>query len=438
MKRWLVLSLLVACAGTAGGYLLLRHPKARPLESADSQTFQTASLGRGLEIQYHPGDVPIRTLAWMRPLSGGAVLAQLLSQSGRQQVFLYHEGASSTLTLTCPGDTPLPAFQFAELEDAALVRGHLLLLLYRTHETDHPALLIAWDLPAAKQAWDYRGDGSRLATSPDGTRAFLFGDTAPVQILTLDKRELPPVVLPLPPGASAISDLLPLDDGTLLAACGENLACFSSAAWTMHPGPAPSPLGFKPNQGRLARTPGHVWWQPEPGRLREVAPDGSLIRECPLDAMIQGTDAQDGPLLQLLGSDSQGRLWFAPEAPTFQTLAPDVPGVPVIPAPQPDAPDAAGEPPQQPSVPQIPPPTPAAWAGHLNAGLGRLYCWTPGTSAPQAIAWGRVWQSLGAPADLPVPQDAGGLVPSAGGCLLGDQMRRWWLPLSALAAAQPR
>lgn len=439
MKRILIpLALLVL--GTLAGYGLLHRPARHAPADLEPQPFSVAPAGAGSSIQYQPGDIPIRTLAWSRPLAGGAVVAQVLSQSSRQQVFLFQNGQPGPgLSLVRPAQVSGTAFDFAVLQDAALVPGKVLLLLYRLQAEDHPALLIAWNLAEGRQAWAYQGDGTRLALAPEGTRVFLFGGAVPIQCLSLDPGGLRGTTAPeaarveLPPGTSAPADVLPTGGEDILAAFDGALGACHAGTWTQRPAPAPSPLGFPAGQGRLAEAQHRFWWQPEPGRLQEVGKDGSLLAETDLASLTASPHAQDGQLLRLLGADAGGALWFAPVAPTFR------------PAPPPDA-GLPGDVPQlpptsEPSVPAAAPAGPApaeAWAPYLQAGLARLYCWTPGSSTARCCDWTVLWPRLQAPADLPRPEGDGGLVPAAGGFLLGGQERRWWLPLTALAPDQPR
>lgn len=449
MRRILV-PLALAALAAAGGYALLRRPARTVPQNLDPQPFETAPMGQGMELRYRAGDIPIRALDWARPLPGGAAAAQLLSQSGRQQVFLFRQGQlAAACTLTRPDGLAAGAFDFAELADAALVADRALLLLYRVRSADTPALLIAWDLAESRQAWAYAGQGSRLAVTRDGGSVFLYGGPVPVQVLPVDARSLQlrqaPTAerLALPAGVTGATDLLPTGGNGFLLAHPGGLAAYRAGQWSLRPAPAPSVLSFSPGQGTLAASGRRCWWQPEPGRLQEVAADGSLVAEVDLAPLTTGPHARDAALLRLLGADASGDLWFSPVAPTFHPPAGagvPAPGeVPVIPG----ASSSAEPPPvpatEPPGAPTVPPPDPAAdWAPYLQAGLGRLYRWTPGAKAMQSWAWDAIWPGLGAPADLPRPQDDGGLVPASGGFLLGGRERRWWLPLPALAARQPR
>jgi hypothetical protein len=446
MKRGVLVgsALFLIALGGVVGYKSLRRPAHLPqINDLDGPPFLVQPSGRGWLIAYHSGDIPIRALAWSHPLPGGAVVAQLLSQSGRQQAFLFLNGQlTSTLNLNCPSGMPATAFAFAELKDAALVPGRLLLLLYRTRMAAEPTLVIAWDLARGAQTWVYRGLGAHLALSPHRNAAFLFDDGGPVQRLPLvdGKPGLP--AIDLPPDITGVSDLLPLGGSDFMVAWTGGVGSYQHQAWSEQLAPTPSPLGFAPGQGVLARTGEQIWWQPEPGRLLELSPDGSLPVEQDLTRLLSGPHAQDHALLRLLGADGKDRLWFAPEAPSFQASGPGLPPLsPPSPVPSPanPHPEIASAPPSSTHTIQDPPPTPAAWTPYLQAGLARLYCWAPGSNSMQIYDLKSIWPRLNAPEGLSCPDGDGGLVPAAGGLLLGNhQERRWWLPLDALPATQPR
>lgn len=448
MKRWL-LSAAVLLALGAVGYRLSRKSSYGPKPGLDPSPFRIESVGQGTAITFQPGDIPLRTRAWTRPLPGGAALMQVLSQSGRQQVYLFDQGRlSDSLVLECPQGVPAKAFAFAELSDAAWVPGKMLLLLYHTPQPDSPSLLLQWDLARHAVLGSYQGTGSRVVLSPTGTVAYLVDPNGPIQRLRLTGKSggglsaASVTRLALPEGVSGVSDVLPENDVDLLVAWPGGLAAYHAGTWALQPSPAPSLLGFPAGQGSLARTGTRFWWQPEPGRLQEVSPDGRPLAEEDLGPLLSGAHGKDAQLLKLLGSDAQGHLWFSPESPTFRPVPPPSPQIqapapaapPMIPS---DAAASVAAPAQPASVPITPTPE-DAWKPYLAAGLARLYRWTPGQVSMKTYDWTQLWPHLGAPADLHPPDGDGGLVPAAGGLLLAGETQHWWLPLSALDAAQPR
>lgn len=453
MKRILVpsLGLLLVALGLWAGWLMKRGPAGAPPQGEDRPPFAIQAAGQGQLIEFQPSEIPIRTLRWSRPLPGGAAVAQVLTQSGRQQALLFVDGhAEATVTLERPADVPENVFHFAELQDAALLPGKLLLLLYRAAPAGGDALLVAWNLPKGAIQWTFRGAGDRLALSPGGRTAFLFGPEAPVRILQLTGKEGLPLPAPapakvdLPLGCPGFTDLLATGPADFLATSAEGLSIWTNGAWNRIPPPARSPLGFASSGGSLARTGDTCWWQPEPGQLIQVAADGSQAAPQALAPLIPGAQAQDAALLHLLGADPQGNLWFAPVAPDFAAPQADasIPGIPTpqpaesVPAPLPAGADA------QPPVPPAPAtPVPSlreTWEPYLKAGLDRLYRWKPGNPAMERLEWATAWPRLSAPAVIPMPSGDGGLVPGSGGFLLGGQEHRWWLPLAAVPLDQPR
>ena len=441
MKRILlpVLAILLLALGLGAGFLLRRRPGGGPPPDTDHPPFLVQPQGRGGSIAFQPSEIPIRSLRWSRPLPGRAVVAQLLTQSNRQQAMLFVDGQlRATLTLERPADIPGSVFNFAELADAAYLPGKFLLLLFRVPPSGEDPLLLAWDLQRGGIRWTYRGPGNRLALSPQGHRAFLFGPGAPVQILQLTGQDGRPLANPgsakveLPAGSPGFGDLLPTGPMDFMAVDPTGLFVWRNGAWTQTPAPARSPLGFAPGGARLARAGDALWWQPEPGQLIQVGADGHVVASLPLAGLVTGPRAQDTALLRLLGADPRGALWFSPVAPDFTVPPAPETGVPDIPAP-------TAEPAPALSVPVAPSPSlQDTWAPYLKAGLGRVYRWQPGSPAMAVVEWSRIWAQLGAPAEIPCPEGDGGLAPEAEGCFMGGQEHRWWLPLAVLPLDQPR
>lgn len=437
MRRILLpaLAILLLTFGLGAGFLLRRQPGGPSTQELEHPLFLVQPQGRGEDLIFQPSEVPIRSLRWSRPLPGRAVVAQVLTQSNRQQAVLFVDGrVKATLTLERPADVPASVFNFAELEDAAHLPERLLLLLYRPSPSTEVPLLVAWNLQTATVQWVYRGPGDRLAPSPDGHCVFLFGPEAPVQILPLTGQNglllarPDPIRVELPPNAPGFTDLLATGPDRFLAVDATGLYAWQAGVWTQIPAPTKSPLGFSAYGARLAATGDTLWWQPEPGQLIQVDVDGQRTTPVALSALVSGPQAQDGPLLRLLGADPRGGLWFTPAIPDFTPPPPPGPDVPAIPQPEPPPAPIAS------STPSLR----ETWTPYLKAGLGRIYRWQPGDPAMATFAWSRVWNQLGPPQAIPCPESDGGLAPEAEGCLMGGQEHRWWLPLTALPADQPR
>ncbi len=450
MKRILLpaLAFLLVTLGLGAGWFLRRGPAGPPPEGGDRPPFLVQAAGQGQLIEFQPSEIPIRSLRWSRPLPGRAAVAQVLTQSNRQQAFLFVDGhLQATLTLVRPAGIPENLFHFAELQDAAYLPGRLLLLLYRISPPGEDPLVVAWNLEKGAIQWTFRGPGSRLVLSPEARTAFLFGPGAPVQILRLTGKDgsslagPSPTRVDLPPGSTGFTDLLAMGQGDFLATDATGLSAWRGGTWSQTPAPTRSPLGFGANGGSLAHTGDSYWWQPEPGQLIQVGADGRPSGPQDLSTLVAGTPARDAALLHLLGADAQGALWFVPVAPDF-TGSPLDASVPGLPVPEP----VVAAPATVPGSPEAPPGAPAAptpslretWEPYVKGGLDRLYRWKPGTPSMQGFAWASAWPRLGPPAVISMPTGDGGLVPDSGAFLLGGQEHRWWLPLASVPLAQPR
>jgi len=453
MKRILLpaLALLTLLAFGLGARWALSRPAPPPSQEEDRPPFLIQAAGAGTSIEHQPSEIPIRSLVWSHPLPGGAFVAQLLTQSNRQQALLFIGGRlDTTLTLERPKEIPENVFNFAELEDAALLPGKAILLLYRTSVAGELPVLIAWNLEKGAVQWTYRGSGTSLALSPEGQSAFLFGPGSPVQILPLRERGGGLLHAPAPRKVDLPSDmvgpgnLLPTGPVDFLVTEEAGLAAWKNGTWIRTPALSPSPLGFTAPKGALARSGRTFWWQPEPGRLVQVTDGAGIVATQDLTGLVPGAHERDTALLRLLGADPEGSLWFAPVAPGFKAPPSPLPPSPTPAAVQEPAPSNAPSPAEPdpataPVVPAPPAPSPQdAWDPYLKEGLDRLYRWTPGSPGMQGFAWATVWRQLGAPPYLEAPSGEGGLIPASGGFLLGGQERRWWLPLGSVPLDQPR
>ena len=139
-------------------------------------------MGAGQLIDLQPLTVPLRKIRWTSPLPGGAAVAQILSQTGRQQAVLFLNGVPGpAISLSEPAGIPATFFQFADLVDAALAPDDALVLLYRSsEEAAAPGLVLAWDLRTQQIRWSQQAPGEHLALSPDHHSVFLFGAATPV------------------------------------------------------------------------------------------------------------------------------------------------------------------------------------------------------------------------------------------------------------------
>ncbi|WP_243304017.1 hypothetical protein [Geothrix oryzisoli] len=424
---------LAVTLGTGALWMSRRTPGSPPQEE-NQEPFRASVMGAGRLIELQPPSTPLRTVRWTLPLPGGAAVAQVLTQTGRQQAVLFVQGAPGpTFTVPEPAGTPDSFFQFADLTDAALVPDETLALLYRSSgNAASPALLVVLDLRTQQVRWSQRAPGEHLALAPDRRSLFLYGAGVPVSIYDLANRSAshPPAATTVepPPEVKGISSLLPLGPQAFLVAHEGGLSTWRQGGWTHLQAPPPSPLGFPQGLGQIAGGPKAGWWQPEPGVLIPLGPNGKPGTPRDLKPLLAEAASLDASLLHLLGEEADGRLWFDLARPSLPAPVP----VPVM-APVPAASDPA-----TPEV-TVPPPAPPAaspsredWEAHLNQGLGRLYVWKPGEDHMKLVPVAEAWKRLAPPPGIPGPPEPGSLRPESGTLLCGGPDRMWWLPLKAL------
>jgi len=421
----------------SGAWWLTRRIPGNPPQEEILEPFRASAVGAGQLISLLPPPVPLRNIHWTFPLPGGAAVAQLLTQTGRQQVTLFLQGVPRpVISLPEPAGVSSSFFQFAELVDAALVPDDVLVLLYRSpEETSSPALILAWDLRAQQIRWSHRAPGEHLILTPNRRSIFLFGTETPVSILDLAGRagSQKPVyaAVELPPEVKGISSLLPIGSRSFRVARDLGLSTWRNGKWTHVQVPPPSPLGFAHGLGKLAGNVKAGWWQPEPGVLIPLDhPDGAPGAPRDLKVLLPEASAMDADLLHLIGEEADGHLWFELARPALPAPAP-------LPAPtMAPIPGASGMALPEATVPPPPPtlqPPREAWEAHLSKGLDRLYRWKPGENRMQVTALAEAWKRLAPPPGISAPPD-GNLRPEAGALLCGGPDRVWWLPLKALQA----
>lgn len=422
-------AILTLSLGASAWWITRRTPGAPPQEEA-VQPFRAGAAGAGRYIELQPPPAPLRNLRWTTPLPGGAVVAQILTQTGRQQVALFLQGEPGpAFVLPSPTGAPDTFFQFAELVDAALAPGEALVLLYRgAGDAAAPSLVLAWDLRTQQIRWFHRAPGDHLALAPDRRSVFLYGSGTAVHILDLagPARKTGPQVttLDLPPALETIASLLPTGSRSFLVAHASGLSAWRNGEWSHAPAPASSPLGFARGLGKLAGNGKAGWWQPEPGILIPLGPQGAQGAPRNLAALLPDAENLDAALLRLLGEDPDGQLWFGLARPALPALVP-------VPESLPDSVAPAGP------LPAAPPiqPSREAWEAHLRNGLDRLYCWKPSEDRMKVVTLPEAWKRLAPPPGLSYPDGEDGFRPESGALLCGGPERVWWLPLSAL---QPR
>lgn len=428
---------LILILGSGAWWLTRRNPGAPPQEEA-LEPFRSEPMGVGQLIDLQPPSMPLRGVLWTPPLPGGVAVAQILTQTGRQQAVLFQQGVPGpVLSLPEPPGVPDGFFQFADLADAALAPDDALVLLYRSStDPTSPSLVLACDLQSQQVRWSLRAPGEHLALSADHHSVFLFGASAPVSILELAGRPGQPkpasISVDLPPEVRTVSSLLPVSRHAFVVAHDSGLSTWRDGTWTLVPAPAPSPLGFPHGLGRIAGDAKGGWWQPEPGVLIPLGPGGKTGPSRDLKALLPDPSSLDACLLQLLGEEPDGHLWFGLTRPTLPAPTP----APTPGAAAPPAPDDSG---QVPPTPTVPPATAATiqpsredWEAYLDKGLDRMYLWKPGEERMKVVSIADAWKRLAPPPSASTFPGLGNLRPEAGALLCGGPDRTWWLPLKAL------
>ena len=438
-------AVLTITLGSGVWWATRRTPGAPPQAEA-LDPFRASAVGAGQLIDLQPPTVPLRQVRWTSPLPGGAAVAQVLSQTGRQQAVLFLQGVpGSVISLSEPAGIPATFFQFADLVDAALAPEDALVLLYRSSENAAaPGLVIALDLGTQQTRWSQQAPGEHLALSPDHRSVFLFGAGTPITILDLANRagshKPASTLIELPPEVRGITSLLPLGPRSFRVVHDLGLSTWRNGTWTHVQAPPASPLGFSRGLGMVVGTAKAGWWQPEPGVLIPLNPDGKAGEPRDLKALLPEVSNLDASLLHLLGVGADGHLWFSLARPALPAPAPvPAPAPAPVPAMAP-APGALEPAPPEAAAPPVPPPPPPpiiqpsreVWEAHLGRGLDRLYVWRPGEDHMKVILLEDTWKRLAAPPGIPVPRWDGNLRPEAGAILCGGPDRVWWLPLTAL------
>ncbi len=411
-----------------GGGLILA-PRGAAVAAADEDaplfTTQPQGLGRLLQLQ---AKEPLRGVRWLPPMSGGWSLCQVSTQADRQVLTLFQGGQlARTFPLPRLQGTTEGFYRQAEIRETAMAGNTLLLLVKAEGGRKEAAVVLALSLEGDLR-WAHRTQADHLTVSEGSVWAWgsIGTQRLPIALAKGEhlnpKSERPGLPEPLtwPYEAGNPTALLPTAAGFLVLH-GKGLSAWrSESGWTHTPAPTPSPLSFSAPKGSLVQCENTLYWQPEPGTLVKVTPEGTVVG--PEALPIPEPMEKDAALLKLLGCDADGRLWFALAAPTL--------------APQPMA---TAQPTTAPPA-ESPAATPAAFSeetrlayeAHLKGPLDRIYSWKPGDKAPRGITWSKAWPALGAPATFAIPAAGVDLRPEAQGLLLGAEQDRWWLPLKAL------
>jgi len=449
-------ALVLALLGAGLAWALRRQPGSADLLETAGDGFTSLPSGSGRLLKLQDALFPLRVLRWLPPMPGGFLAAQMLGQNDRQRVALFRDGTpTDTLLVVKPAGVAEAFWRFAELRDAAMAPGGLLILLYRAGDpaSQELPLVLALDLASQQARWSFRGAGARLAMA-EGQEpgVYLFGGANPVQRLSLaaagpGRPAAREVVLP--PGLSEVEDLLPTGAWSFLASHRDGLAAYRpGAGWTQQPSPADRGQACLDWRSSLTRAGKDIWWQAAPGHLTRVRPDGRPGPDWKAALPAADPFALDARLWRVLGADPKGGIWLALATPVVAQAAPapaasaadsagTVPASPAAdPASEAAAAPAAGAPPA--AGPEAPAPADAQpdWASYLAQGLDRIYRWDPAGGTLERVSLQKAWAALNPPPTVQPPQPSG-LTPAAGAILAEGVRCAWWLPLDALPLARP-
>ena len=398
---WVVAVTALGAVLGAGLWLGMQRRPAGSLLEAPASAFTVEDAPPGLLVKFDSAQIALRALRWIPPRQEGVLVVQAVTQSDRQLVTVFRPGAA-------PAEYPVPRpqgvaegfWRFAALQDAFLAPDGALLMLFLPGDPGSAELALAMvaESGALEARWVHRGSYDRMAVALEADPAvFLYGGKGPVQRLPLAGAARRPVAksIELPPEVPEVADLVPTRAGSFLAASRNGLSAYQGAqGWSHFPLPGNPGVPCTGSRPVLVRAGRRFWWQPCPGGLVQVGPDGATVadREPAFDP--EDPLARDAHLLRLLGADAGGRLWFALATP---------------------APEA--EPKED-------------WATYADAGLDRIYRWNPDREALERLRWSEALAAL----KPPVATSAGlpALRPEGGRMLLDGARAGWWLPLAAL------
>lgn len=419
-KGSLVVLTTVMAALAAGLWLGMRRQPAGALLEEPAAAFTVEAAPPGQLVKFVATQIALRALRWIPPRQDGILVAQLQTQSDRQLLALFRTGAApEEIPVARPQGVGEGFWRLAVLLDAYAGPGGTLLLLFRSGDpgSAEPSLAMAVDPGALEARWVHRGGYDRMAVGGEADPSvFLFGGKGPVQRLALGGTVRRPVAkdTELPAEVPQVEDLLPTGAGSFLVASRNGLSAFQGAkGWSHFPLPANPGVPCANPRPVLARASKRIWWQPAPGGLVQVGPDGVTVADREVAFPAEDPQARDAHLLNLLGADAAGRLWFALATPE-----------PAASAPAASAP-AGGEP-----AASAPAPSGDDWTAYAAQGLDRIYRWDPDRDSLERMAWSQAWAAL----KPPVAQAAATptLRPQAGSVLVEGIRSGWWLPLSAL------
>jgi hypothetical protein len=433
MKKLALIALALVVAIIALGLAVRRNPAAVPFSEDPAAAFRIEPAGAGTTFGYSDPTTPLRAVRWLPPQPGGIQLVQITTQSDRQMVAWFKDGAfQATCLVPKPTGVRDGFFRLAELADGLVIDSDAAILLYRPADAGSAELplALALDLTRQELRWMHRAAGDRLALAEGAEPAvYLYGPRTitrlPVALVSGEHvdaagQRSSARTIDLPPEIQEIGSLLPTAPGAFLVAHRGGLSCFRGAkGWLHQPSPQDDLGWFKAIPPVLGGSGNHLWWQPRPGLVLRVQPDGTPKAAWSAEELATAEPfVHDAALLHLLGEDAAGRLWFDLATPVLPTGAA-----------APAAPDAP--PPAEAPAPAEPPAI--DWPAYVGQGLDRVYCWDPRKRSLQRIRL----STLAVPSGFTRPGDGRDIRPAAGALSLRNGQTAWVLPLAALPLGDP-
>lgn len=428
---------LLACLLGSLWWLTRRRPGAVPPVDTPEMAFTTAPDSGGVRIQHQDPQTPLRALRWLPPLQGGFSLVQVVTQTDRQQLTVFKDGAyRETYLVPKPAGVRDGFFRLAELRSARLLEGDVAVLLYALPpgSSTEPSLVLALDLGTRDVRWTHRTAGEQLVLSEikDGV-VYLFGpQSTPVRLpiatasgekVNASGERSSARSIELTPEILRISDLEPTGAWTFLLAHDGGLSVYLGAkGWKHQTVPEGNPGLFPGATGILCAANKKYWWQPYPGTVLQILADGTPKALWSSRSLATAPPHEkDASLLRLLGADATGRLWF-------DLLPPSQP-VPVAAEPpaSTEATEGAETRPEPPAV-QL-----EDWPGYVAQGLERIYAWDVEKRSLQRMRWA----DLATPTGFPRPAQGFRFEPSSGALFLENGDAAWTTPLVGFPFKDP-
>jgi hypothetical protein len=414
VKRILIAAVVMAALGALLAWMTRREPSGSLLDGPET-AFSIGAASPGWRVSFDTATTPLRSLHFLPPRQPGFLVAQAETQSDRQRVAVFKDGGlAAEFLVGRPQGAGDGFWRFARLADARVLPDATFLLLYRPGDpsSTEPSLLLATGADGVAR-WVHRGAFDRLALTPGGDpAALLYGAPGRIERLPLQSGPHPaPRVIEVPAELTTIEDLVATGPSTFLAAAPGTLWAYQdSKGWTSSPSPEAPSVPCESWHASLALAGRDVYWQPAPGRVVQVAQDGTLVAGHEITGMPDGDpQARDLRLMRLLGADAAGRLWFDLAQPMAQPSA------------MASTPPAGGDEALE------------DWGAYAGQGLDRVYRWTPGKATLERFAWSQAWKALAPPQG--VAPGTPRLDPASGSFVLEGQGAGWWAPLASLPFA---